>query len=471
MYTLARRSHWQASERIKILPALPQPVKAISFVISSRCLKAVFLQQRQHLTTTTITITTGFFLNGTFRIADAYRTKRDAARYQPPLPLPVPQQPPTTTRSSPSKIAWSTVSRFTSKDVTVVIPTTRLSSSLAATLASVIDNAPARIIVVTPYGSSGHVPITVLLDLERHCYQTEIPIVRATAAQKNKRHQLIVGIRMVDTPFVALNDDDSVWSPRLLSHLLRPFEDNGTCKALAAVRPPLEADPLSRDASQLEQRWHSLSAWHYRTENMRETAVAARSADSGIPTVNNACSTTLYRTSILQSADFENAFLDERWRGRLVHSGDEMAISRWLKKQKLRVGWVNTPDTVVRTSVKTDRSLIQQWVRWGRFMGRHEWRLWRQFGEWTALGRFVAPLLPIVELGALLWGGHCISKIGEAVALVVAFVYAQAPVLHPRYYVERFTRAWALFSLSRSFWQSTDRISTSASKSLSSRCP
>lgn len=240
-------------------------------------------------------------------------------------------------------------------NVTVVIPTICTDEELPLfekVLRSLTDARPHSIIIVTPHPRSERIR-TLAANVGRN-----IRVIGSD--KKSKRHQVSLGIREVRTEFTILADDD-VWWPgreRAIPAFLAPFENPetvavGTCQAV--------------------ERENSLNIAQflgcvYIARRNREF-VATSNIDGGLTCLSGR--TMIVRTRILQDPGFEEVYIRERWRGRMLNPDDDNCITRYLYSHgKIRIQTDN--NAIVYTSLgKVLKIYLAQCIRWERSRYRH----------------------------------------------------------------------------------------------------
>ena len=115
--------------------------------------------------------------------------------------------------------------RFTSKNVTVVVPTVSPEATdFAETIACICSNEPHSIMVVT-VGAASEMLARDCLALFIHKY----PMINwrfLHTTEANKRAQLGAAIRQIGTPITFFADASVFWGPNLLRSALAAFEDD-----------------------------------------------------------------------------------------------------------------------------------------------------------------------------------------------------------------------------------------------------
>jgi cellulose synthase/poly-beta-1,6-N-acetylglucosamine synthase-like glycosyltransferase len=191
----------------------------------------------------------------------------------------------------------------------------------------------------------------------------------------NKRHQVSQGIRNVRTSITVIADDDVIWPPHLLPHILAPFEDRsfgavGTCQQVRR----------NEDLSLLDRVWEFLGASYIQRRNFEITATS--NIDGGISCLSGR--TAAFRTEILQENSFIEGYCDEQWCGKPLNPDDDNFITRHLVAQGWMIKIQSSPEAVVQTTLETNRRYLHQCLRWARsnwrsnitstIYERHVWR-------------------------------------------------------------------------------------------------
>ena len=110
---------------------------------------------------------------------------------------------------------------FTSKDVTVIIPTLGDNDDFHRSLLSIAATDPNTIVVVTPKKNVGRI--------KKLCESLNLGHVKILGAeQANKRLQMTQGLQSVQTSITVFADDDVFWPKTFLTYLLAPFESPDT---------------------------------------------------------------------------------------------------------------------------------------------------------------------------------------------------------------------------------------------------
>lgn len=241
--------------------------------------------------------------------------------------------------------------KFTSRDVTVIMPTIESDmSQLQAPVSSILACNPATVILVTTTDKYAKVVEFALSfkDAKIEVYQSRIA---------NKRLQLREAIPRSKTDITVLVDDDVTWPSTILPWLLAPFEEDeyGSVGVCQKVRRNPEASWTTRcwewlGADYIERRNFEISATHW--------------ADGGTSCMSGR--TNALRTSILQNPYFLEAFCNERWGKFHLNADDDNFITRWIVNRDIKT-WIQYNDEcMVETTLESNSTFIKQCLRWAR---------------------------------------------------------------------------------------------------------
>lgn len=254
--------------------------------------------------------------------------------------------------------------------ITVVIMTRDRVEELSSTLSTLAQLPERPPIVVADNGSADD----EVADIARRFPSvTVMPLGRnAGVAARN------VAVRQVDTPYVAFNDDDSVWTPGSLQQVVDAFDAHPRIGALTAhivVGADGHDDPTSLE--------------------MAASPVSGDPELPGIPVLGFlACATAVRREAYLEVGGFEERF----------HFGGEEEL---LATDLAAAGWGvrYLPDATVRHTPSTSRDHAARrrlgvrntlWYLWlrrpARSAARRSWRVLRDAGGVTGAGGLVDAL-------------------------------------------------------------------------------
>lgn len=283
---------------------------------------------------------------------------------------------------------------YTSKDVTVIIPTIHnVFEELRPSIMSILACNPAELILVTTVNKKD--------DLDRLVETLDFPKIRVFCTSiANKRIQVCKALPKVETPITIMADDDVTWPAKLMPWILAPFEDPeiggvGTCQR---VRREWDADWST-------QIWNWLGAAYIERRNFEISATHA--IDGGTSCMSGR--TGAYRSEILASEDFIEGFRHEKWRNWILNADDDNFVTRWLVSHQWKTWIQYEPDCEIETTLENGLKFLYQCSRWARSNWRSNWTslvieryVWTQqpwctyalhFATFTSLAFLVDPLL------------------------------------------------------------------------------
>lgn len=254
--------------------------------------------------------------------------------------------------------------------ITLVIMTRDRGEELASTLTTLGQLPERPPIVVADNGSAAEAVADVA---RRFPWVTVIPLGRnAGVAARN------LAVRRVETPYIAFNDDDSVWTPGSLRKVVDTFDAHPRIGALTAhivVGADGRDDPTSLE--------------------MAASPVSGDPELPGIPVLGFlACATAVRRDAYLGVGGFEERF----------HFGGEEEL---LATDLAAAGWAvrYLPGATVRHTPSTSRDHAKRrrlgvrntlWYLWlrrpARSAARRSWRVLRDAGAVTGAGGLAAAL-------------------------------------------------------------------------------
>ncbi|KAI0431143.1 putative polysaccharide synthase Cps1 [Xylaria sp. FL1042] len=236
--------------------------------------------------------------------------------------------------------------KYSGKNVTVVIPTTFKSpSELVECLHSVTACSPSAIIIVT---SNANVEL-----LSSHCLENAFDVIVLGVEKLNKRAQILKAMPLVKTPITVLADDDVFWPERFLDYLLAVFEDPKVGAGGSLQRVKRQANPSG---------WNFLGIGYLERRGFNN--LATNGVDGSISTLSGR--TAAYRTEILQTDEFSEYFMNDSWRGKKIHIGDDKCLTRYVYSQGWKIVIQSEPRATIETTVESNRKYLHQCLRWSR---------------------------------------------------------------------------------------------------------
>ncbi|WP_277020005.1 glycosyltransferase [Sulfuracidifex metallicus] len=233
-----------------------------------------------------------------------------------------------------SPVKQPQVNRYSSKDVTVVIPVYREDEGLFLDTIKSVASQGVRFVVIGDGCSFPYKEITSVLGGEF----LEIP-------HSGKRRALAEGVKRVRTPLVLLLDSDTVVEQGGIENLASKFDDS-----IGGITPLVEELTTSNSSVYLISKVLSF----FRKLNNR-----VLSKNGGIMVLNGQCS--LFKTDVILPFITSQEFL----RTKEGFIGDDREITIFLKEKGYKV--VQDEDVRVFTTPPRDfHSLFKQMARWFR---------------------------------------------------------------------------------------------------------
>lgn len=236
--------------------------------------------------------------------------------------------------------------KYTSKDVTVVIPSLEgEGDDLRDTLRSCLRNDPLQIFLVT-------------VDINYKKAETLAKSISKkirvlSIAKANKRSQMCQALPYVETKITVFADDDVIWPPTLLPWVLAAFEDDKVGGVGTSQRLRREQSP---------NFWNFLGAAYLVRRNW--DIVSCNRIDGGLPCLSGR--TVAYRTQILQEYDFSYAFTNETWRSFQLNADDDNFLTRWLMNNNWDIRIQKHEECEVQTTLENNSKFLLQCLRWAR---------------------------------------------------------------------------------------------------------
>ncbi|CCF34064.1 glycosyltransferase family 2 [Colletotrichum higginsianum] len=245
---------------------------------------------------------------------------------------------------------------YQSTDVSIIVATINTPDSFTNSLRLWLANRPKEIIIVT-----------IERDLQR-VYDLVKPIVDEgedrisvmTADYASKRHQMVVGVQEAQGKILALVDDDAFWNTtEVIPYLLAPFENpkvgGVTGKQSALIAP-------ERRNSAVITPWEVASLRSL--DNQNNVQAVRSNADGGCFCMVGR--TMMVRAEIVTDPRFMHAITTDTWCGKLLNTGDDVFLTRWLQTEGWDIAIQNAPEAEITTIVFDNASFLRQLVRWQR---------------------------------------------------------------------------------------------------------
>jgi cellulose synthase/poly-beta-1,6-N-acetylglucosamine synthase-like glycosyltransferase len=251
--------------------------------------------------------------------------------------------------------------QYTEEDVSVIIPTVDPSNpDFASTLASVLENQPLKVLIVTVEGEGRVQTAQKMADNLQDHYPNVVIHVSATRVA-SKRAQVAHAIPLVTTALTVLCDDHVWWpSKNFLRTAAAPFEDSyvggvGTNKRVVRNKTGFGWTSF----------FNILGALYLERHNFEIRATNA--VDGGVFVISGR--TAVYRTDILQHQKFLRGFVNERFFfGKFgpLNADDDNFICRWLVTNGWTVKIQYGEDARIETTLGEWPKFPSQCLRWSR---------------------------------------------------------------------------------------------------------
>ena len=244
-----------------------------------------------------------------------------------------------------------------SKDVSLVVVTLNPSAIFKDCLLKWYGNKPLEIIIATT--ELYHEAIQEMVTEVVSEHQLDPTKIRIVTSEKGIRLQFIRGINEAKGSIIAKSDDQILWSPTFLTHMLAPFED----PKIGAVAPPVVVNiPESRRSQEVITPWEVAGTKYVISgvDGHKARYVAARWhwVLGGM--------TVLFRADIVRDTKFQEAFTSETLRGKPLDAGDDTFYTRWLFKHGWIIATQHCDETRAWRTVKRSPVFINQILRWER---------------------------------------------------------------------------------------------------------
>ncbi|KAH8775314.1 glycosyltransferase like family 2-domain-containing protein [Diaporthe sp. PMI_573] len=214
---------------------------------------------------------------------------------------------------------------YTSRDVSVLIPTVENNEAFINCAWSICVNNPAYLFVIA-VGQEMRGEI----DNSLHYLRNEFPTVNIQVHHTNapnKRRQIDTVIPLIQTRLTCMVDATVIWGPRFFDSALAPLEDPNIC--LVGTNKRVRR---TRDAGLFASFWNFIGCLYLERHNFECRAQNAISG--GVFVISGR--TNVVRTAIVQDLNFRIGYTDERFflnkLGPLA-ADDDNFIVRWVLKQ------------------------------------------------------------------------------------------------------------------------------------------
>jgi cellulose synthase/poly-beta-1,6-N-acetylglucosamine synthase-like glycosyltransferase len=346
---------------------------------------------------------------------------------------------------------------FTREDVTAIIPVYQPPPSFIKTIDSLAKNGVPKILVVADITCVENVT-----ELVKDYPQVEI----IPETKPGKRSAMATGLKEVRTRLTFFVDDDIQWCDTALDYLLHPFNHNSNIKGVGCEHTARKKHAFDIEMILCDMR---LSV---RMLELFSTSVI----DKGASCISGR--TACYVTNFIQEEEFYEQFLNEKFFGMQVVSGDDKFLTRYVMRKGGKIWHQGGKKCVLSTTFERGPRFMKQLLRWSRNTWRSditclfiERAVWRN-NPFTALvmldkvvtpffliyGLFFIPISAIVKQDYVMFIGWLIWLVFSRI-LRLSYYFVKNPlhmILIPFFiifqYIQAIVRVWALFTLYERGW-------------------
>ena len=281
--------------------------------------------------------------------------------------------------------------KVTKRDVTVIVTAYQPEEDFELTLDSIIKQRPAELIIAadkTCFNDPNFEQDCLDLSTKR----TKVTVLKVM--QAGKRAALADGIKATKTKLVVLADDDIRWSEDFLAKLIAPFQRYPNmggvgCKQVGRKSHFFDVLRVMADM-RLAVRFLEL--------------MATTRLDKGAACISGR--TGAYRTFIIQNEKFYDYFINEKFCGLQVQSGDDKCLTRYIMNNGYDTYHQLRDSCKLSTSFKNGPDFVRQLLRWSRNTWRSDLKIlfsesvgnpnsiWRKhpFTAFILLDKMITPL-------------------------------------------------------------------------------
>lgn len=365
--------------------------------------------------------------------------------------------------------------KFMPADVTVVVPVYEPPPAFRANLTSLIENSPAKILIVADITCASK--IQAIVDM-LGCGSDLVEVL--PEKKPGKRAALSTGLRAVQTRLTCFVDDDCQWcDPQYLPRLILPF-DNRTIGGVGSkqIMRPSEEDPKEEGGEPTFRGAKILEIMaDFRLSARYIDLMATTAVDRGASCISGR--TMCFRTEAIAEEAFHEGFMHEMLCGIHLLSGDDKFLTRCVIKKGYKTYHQLQDGCILTTTFES--SLVKhmsQLIRWSRNTWRSditalflERKIW-QHNPFTAFllfdklftpfylmyGFFLLPIYSILRMDWVMFLTWIIwLHFSRALKLALHFKRVPGHILYlPIWicyqYLLGFVRIYALFTMLRTRW-------------------
>lgn len=277
---------------------------------------------------------------------------------------------------------------YTKSDVTAIIPIYQPPPTFINTIETLVKNGMETILVVADITCIEQVR-EIVKDF------SQVQVIPETLP--GKRAAMASGLKLVKTKLSCFVDDDVQWCDTVLEYILHPFNHNSLiagvgCEHRARYSSLFDIQMILADI-RLSVRMLEIFA----------TSVM----DKGASCISGR--TACYKTDIIQNEQFYNEFLNEKFLGMSVVSGDDKFLTRFVIKKGGKIWHQGGNKCYLTTTFERGPRFIKQLLRWSRNTWRSdltclfiERAIWKN-NRFTALVLFDKTITPFVLTYGLIY--------------------------------------------------------------------
>jgi cellulose synthase/poly-beta-1,6-N-acetylglucosamine synthase-like glycosyltransferase len=346
---------------------------------------------------------------------------------------------------------------YTNADVTAIIPVYQPPPSFMKTIESLVKNGVPKILVVADI---------TCVDNVREMVKDYPQVVIIPESKPGKRSAMATGLKEVRSRLTFFVDDDIQWCDTALEYLIHPFNHSDKIKGVGCEHKARKKHAFDIEMILCDMR---LSV---RMLELFSTSVI----DQGASCISGR--TACYVTSFIQEEQFYDQFLNEKFFGMQVVSGDDKFLTRYVMKKGGKIWHQGGNKCDLSTTFERGSRFMKQLLRWSRNTWRSditclfvERAIWRN-NTFTAIvmldkvvtpfflmyGLFYVPISSIIKQDYVMFVGWLIWLIVSR-ALRLAYYFIKNPwhvIFIPFFivfqYIQAIVRVWALFTLYERGW-------------------
>ena len=346
---------------------------------------------------------------------------------------------------------------YTRADVTAIIPVYQPPPSFIQTIDSLAKNGVPKILVVADITC-----VEKVTELVKDYPQVEI----IPESKPGKRSAMATGLKEVRTRLTFFVDDDIQWCDTALDYLIHPFNHSSKIKGVGCEHTARKQHAFDIEMILCDMR---LSV---RMLELFSTSVI----DKGASCISGR--TACYVTNFIQEEEFYEQFLNEKFFGMQVVSGDDKFLTRYVMRKGGKIWHQGGKKCVLSTTFERGPRFMKQLLRWSRNTWRSditclfiERAVWKN-NPFTAIvmlykvvtpfflmyGLFFVPISAIIKQDYVMFVGWLIWLVFSRI-LRLAYYFMKNPlhmILIPFFiifqYIQAIVRVWALFTLYERGW-------------------